>query len=99
MEGCQRQSFADDSKRQAVDLVAPGGRSIGFVAKELVEQRGTRLEPTAATRRPTKARKESQHVRIFAFNSDHAKGLCVILVPPICEQRRWWWKRGLTAAK
>ena len=80
MEGCQRQSFADDSKRQAVDLVAPGGRSIGFVAKELVEQRGTRLEPT---RRPTKARKESRHVRIFACKSDHAKrlALCVTLVP------------------
>ena len=48
---------------QAVDLVASSGRSIGSVAKELglrdsvlrrwVEQRGARLEPTAATRRPT----------------------------------------------
>ncbi|WP_375167199.1 MULTISPECIES: transposase [unclassified Bradyrhizobium] len=50
-------------KRQAVDLVASSGRSIGSVAKELglrdsvlrrwVEQRGARLELTAATRRPT----------------------------------------------
>ena len=63
MEGRQRRSFTDDYKRQAVDLVASSGRSIGAVAKELglrdsvlrrwVEQRGARLEPTAATRRPT----------------------------------------------
>jgi transposase len=56
--------FTDDYKRQAVDLVASSGRSVGSVAKELdlrdsvlrrwVEQRGTaRLEPTAAARRPT----------------------------------------------
>ena len=61
MEGRQRRSFTDDYKRQAVDLVASSGRSIGAVAKELglrdsvlrrwVEQRGARLEPTAATRR------------------------------------------------
>src|ERR1700758_543690 len=63
MEGRQRRSFADDYKRQAVDLVASSGRSIGSVAKELglrdsvlrrwVGQRGARREPTAAARRPT----------------------------------------------
>src|SRR5438105_14560681 len=64
MQGRQRRSFTDDYKRQAVDLVASSGRSIGSVAKELglrdsvlrrwVEQRGAaRLEPTAAARRPT----------------------------------------------
>ena len=62
MEGRQRRSFTDDYKRQAVDLVASSGRSIGSVAKELglrdsvlrrwVEQRGARREP-AASRRPT----------------------------------------------
>jgi transposase len=35
MEGCQWLSFKDDYRRQAVDLVASSGRSIGFVAKEL----------------------------------------------------------------
>ena len=60
MERSQRRSFTDDYKRQAVDLVASSGRSIGSVAKELglrdsvlrrwVEQRGA--EPTAAARRP-----------------------------------------------
>src|SRR4051812_15000414 len=64
MEGRQRRSFTDDYKRQAVDLVASSGRSIGSVAKELglrdsvlrrwVEQRGARREPTAAGRGPTK---------------------------------------------
>jgi hypothetical protein len=34
MEGRQRRSFTDDYKRQAVDLVASSGRSIGSVAKE-----------------------------------------------------------------
>ena len=63
MEGRQRRSFTDDYKRQAVDLVASNGRSIGSVAKELglrdsvlrrwVEQRGARREPTGAARRPT----------------------------------------------
>ena len=63
MEARQRRSFTDDYKRQAVDLVASSGRSIGSVAKELglrdsvlrrwVEQRGARLEPTAASWRPT----------------------------------------------
>src|SRR4029077_15736289 len=62
MEGSRRRSFTDDYKRQAVDLVASSGRSIGSVAKELGlrdsvlrrwgEQRGARLEPTAATRGP-----------------------------------------------
>jgi transposase-like protein len=52
MEGRQRRSFADEYKRQAVDLVASSGRSIGSVAKELglrdsvlrrwVERRGAR---------------------------------------------------------
>ena len=65
MEGRQRRSFTDDYKRQAVDLVASSGRSIGSVAKELglrdsvlrrwVEQRGARLEPTAATAAPHNA--------------------------------------------
>jgi transposase len=63
MEGRQRRLFTDDYKRQAVDLVASSGRSIGSVAKELglrdsvlrrwVEQRGAGREPTAAARRPT----------------------------------------------
>ena len=35
MEGRQRRSFTDDYKRQAVDLVASSGRSVGSVAKEL----------------------------------------------------------------
>jgi hypothetical protein len=35
MEGRQPRSFTDDYKRQAVDLVASSGRSIGSVAKEL----------------------------------------------------------------
>jgi len=35
MEGRPRRSFTDDYKRQAVDLVASSGRSIGSVAKEL----------------------------------------------------------------
>jgi len=34
-EGRRRRSFTDDYKRQAVDLVASSGRSIGSVAKEL----------------------------------------------------------------
>jgi len=61
METRQRRSFTDDYKRQAVDLVASSGRSIGSVAEELglrdsvlrrwVELRGR--EPTAAPRRPT----------------------------------------------
>src|SRR2546430_13297236 len=63
METRQRRSFTDDYKRQAVDLVASSGRSVGSVAKELglrdsvlrrwVEQRGAGREPTAALRRPT----------------------------------------------
>jgi transposase len=62
MEGRQRRLFTDDYKRQAVDLVASSGRSIGSVAKELglrdsvlrrwVEQRGIGRQPTAASRRP-----------------------------------------------
>ena len=35
MEGRQRRSSTDDYKRQAFDLVASSGRSIGSVAKEL----------------------------------------------------------------
>ena len=63
MERRQRRSFTDDYKRQAVDLVASSGRSIGSVARELglrdsvlrrwVELRGAGREPTAAARRPT----------------------------------------------
>src|SRR5215213_2083666 len=63
MEGRQRRSFTDDYKRQAVDLIASSGRSIGSVAKELglrdsvlrrwVELRGAGREPTAAARPPT----------------------------------------------
>ena len=61
MEGRRRRSFTDDYKRQAVDLVASSGRSIGAVAKELglrdsvlrrwVELRGAGRERTAAARR------------------------------------------------
>jgi transposase-like protein len=36
MEERQRRSFTDDYQRQAVDLVASRGRSIGSVAKNLV---------------------------------------------------------------
>jgi transposase len=63
MEGRQRRWFTDDYKRQAVDLVASSGRSVGSVAKELglrdsvlrrwVEQRGARLEPRGASWPPT----------------------------------------------
>src|SRR4029077_7770644 len=63
METRQRRSFTDDYKRQALDLVASSGRSIGSVAKELglrdsvlrrwVELRGAGREPAAAARRPT----------------------------------------------
>src|SRR5437899_10431302 len=63
MKERQRRSFTDDYKRQAIDMVASSGRSIGSVAKELglrdsvlwrwVEQRGARREPPAASRRPT----------------------------------------------
>jgi len=62
MERRRRRAFTDDYKRQAVDLVASSGRSVGSVAKELglrdsvlrrwLEQRGAGREPTAATRRP-----------------------------------------------
>jgi len=57
MERRQRRAFTDDYKRQAVDLVASSGRSVGSVAKELglrdsvlrrwVEQRGAGREPSA----------------------------------------------------
>ncbi|MDB5738567.1 MAG: putative transposase [Sphingomonas bacterium] len=57
MKTSQRRSFTDDYKRQAVDLVASSGRSIGSVAKELglrdsvlrrwVEQRGAGRQPMA----------------------------------------------------
>src|SRR5947208_16540617 len=71
MERRQRRAFTDDYKRQAVDLVASSGRSVGSIAKELglrdsvlrrwVEQRGAGREPTAAARRPT-----TQATLIFA---------------------------------
>jgi transposase-like protein len=67
MEGRQRRSFTDNYKRQAVDLVASSGRSIGSVAKELglrdsllrrwVEQRGARREPTARRGAPRRRRR------------------------------------------
>src|SRR5204863_5530920 len=47
MERRQRRSFTDDYKRQAVDLVASSGRSVGSVAKEL----GLRDSVFAALRR------------------------------------------------
>ena len=57
MEGRQRRSFTDDYKRQAVDLVASIGRSIGSWLTNLVcairccgrwaEHRGARREPSA----------------------------------------------------
>src|SRR6202030_2106529 len=69
MERRQRRSFTDDYKRQAVDLVASSGRSVGSVAKELglrdsvlrrwVERRGAGREPTAASRRPTVNRRSN----------------------------------------
>ena len=62
MEGRQRRSFTDDYKRQAVDLVASSGRSIGSVAKELgvrdsvlrrwVEQRRPTLMPALESLEP-----------------------------------------------
>src|SRR5258706_13619964 len=78
MEGRQRLSFADEYKRQAVDLVASSGRSVGSVAKELglrdsvlrrwVERRGAGREPTAASRRPTTqaALPSADHMHGFA---------------------------------
>ena len=63
MEGRRRRSFTDDYKRQAVDLVASSGRSIGAVAKELglrdsvlrrwVELRGAGREPMVSWRLTT----------------------------------------------
>jgi transposase len=69
MEGRQRRSFTDDYKRQAVDLVASSGRSIGSVAKELglrdsVLRRPRRHPlfyrqvPVGSLRRPRTARKQ-----------------------------------------
>jgi hypothetical protein len=40
MEGRQRRSFTDDYKRQAVDLVASSGRSIGSVVDALEKMAG-----------------------------------------------------------
>jgi transposase len=57
MERRQRRAFTDDYKRQAADLGASSGRSVGSVAKELglrdsvlrrwVERRGAGREPSA----------------------------------------------------
>src|SRR3954470_13019081 len=66
MDARRRRSFTDDYKRQAVDLVASSGRSIGSVAKELglpdsilrrwVEKLGVGHGPAAPPRRvPTQA--------------------------------------------
>jgi transposase len=67
METRQRRSFADDYKRQAVDLVVSSGGSVGSVARELglrdsvlrrwVELRGAGREPTAASWRPQRRRR------------------------------------------
>src|SRR5260370_21388270 len=80
MQRNERRSFTDDYKRQAVDLVASSGRSIGSVAKELglrdsvlrrrVERRGAGREPTAAPRLPTQqavlppAHQAAEHARL-----------------------------------
>jgi transposase len=74
----RRRSFTDDYKRQAVDLVASSGRSIGSVAKELglrdsvlrywVEQREAGYETTAAAQRPT--------TQATLPSSDHAAEIC-----------------------
>src|ERR1700682_3764657 len=71
METRQRRSFTDDYKRQAVDLVASSGRSIGSVAKELGlrdsvlrrwgEQRGAGRGPATAGRPTTQATVPSAH--------------------------------------
>jgi transposase len=73
MERRQRRAFTDDYKRQAVDLVASSGRSVGSVAKELglrdsvlrrwVEQRGAGREPTAALRRPPRKLRCRRRIR------------------------------------
>jgi transposase len=65
MEGRVRRSFTDDYKRQAVDLAASSGRSVGAVARELglrdsvlrrwVDLRGAGREPTVARRYATQA--------------------------------------------
>ena len=63
MERRQRRSFTEEYKRQAVELVASSGRSVGSVANELglrdsvlrrwVERLAIGREPTAAPRRST----------------------------------------------
>ena len=55
MEERQRRSFTDDYKRQAVDLVASSGRSIGSVAKELA-----RISHTVFARSERVARRHGQ---------------------------------------
>jgi transposase len=60
METRRRRSFTDDYKRQAVDLVASSGRSIGSVAKELglrdsVLRRWNNVGPGGSPRQPTLA--------------------------------------------
>jgi transposase-like protein len=65
VEGRVRRSLTDDYKRQAVDLVASSGRSVGAVARKLglrdsvlrrwVELRGAGREPTVARRSSTQA--------------------------------------------
>jgi transposase len=89
LEKRQRRSFTDDYKRQAVDLVASSGRSIGSVAKELglrdsvlrrwVEQRGAGREPTAASRRPTtqaaRLQRENERLRMERDILKNCRGL------------------------
>ena len=70
MEARQRRSFTDDYKRQAVDLVASSGRSIGSVAKEL----GLRDSVLRGHREHKKSRSS---LRLFPtsldFTSDHGR--------------------------
>jgi transposase-like protein len=49
MEERQRRSFTHDYKRQAVDLVASSGRSLGSVAKELGLRDTLRVRPPGRT--------------------------------------------------
>jgi hypothetical protein len=47
MERSQRRSFTDDCKRQAVDLLASSGRSIGSVANAAPNERPLGSFPSA----------------------------------------------------
>jgi transposase len=73
MERSQRRSFTDDYKRQAVDLVASSGRSIGSVAKEL----GLRDSVLRRYRGHREHKKSRSSLRLFPtsldFTSDHGR--------------------------